>query len=101
MLNLQTIDIIENGCDNNLEYYQAVQSAINSGNAWSFQGSYGRLMMDAIESGYCMLGRTPCRDYWGNLIPARDDVEDGTKGSYGYVAEMNGAEWADAIAGVV
>lgn len=77
-------------------YYAGIQRMINAGN-WSLQGSFGRTMMGAIESGHCMLGFTSCRDYWGNTVPGRDDVQEGTKGSYGFVAEAMGDEWADLM----
>lgn len=80
-------------------HYSALQRAINSGSAWSLQGSYGRAMMEAIEAGYCLLGHKPARDYWGNRIPSRDEVKPGTKGSYDYVADAQGAKWAEFIAG--
>jgi len=53
--------------------------------------------MEAIESGVCVLGKSRARDYYGNTIPSRDDVQAGTKGSYDYVAERQGVEWADYI----
>ena len=94
-----SITIIENpDLDNEIEYYTELQKAINSGSAWSLQGSYGRAMMSAIESGYCMLGTSRARDYWGNTIPSRDDVKPGTKGSFDYVADRFGPEWADLMA---
>lgn len=96
-MNLHDIEVIEDGCETEHEYYEAIQSAINSGTAWSFQGSYGRTMMDAIRSGYCLLGHTGSRDYYGNYIPSRDEVEEGTKGSYEYVIQMQGQEWADTM----
>jgi len=37
-------------------------AAINS-DGWKLQGSYGRAMKDAIESGRRMLGMNPTRDY--------------------------------------
>jgi len=96
-----SVAIIENpDLDNEIEYYTELQKAINSGVAWSFQGSYGRAMMDAITSGYCLLGREPARDYWGNRIPSRDEVQEGTKGSYQFVADRFGEEWADLLAQV-
>lgn len=76
------------------EYYAAIQRQINAGE-WSLQGSHGRTMMRAIEDGRCLLGKKRARDYWGNLIPARDDVMDGTKGSKEYVANEHGDDWAD------
>lgn len=75
------------------ELSAAIQRAINGG-MWSLQGSYGRSMMHAIEAGQCLLGRSFARDYWGNHIPSRDQVQDGTKGSRAYVAERMGEEWA-------
>lgn len=94
-----SVAIIENqDIDNEIEYYTELQKAINSGTAWSFQGSYGRTMMAALEAGYCVLGREPARDYWGNRIPSRDEVKPGTKGSYEYVADRFGDEWADLVA---
>ena len=81
------------------EYYASIQRAINSG-MWSLQGSYGRTMMDAIESGKCLLGLKSASDYWGNRIPSRLQVKDGTKGSWEYVKQRNGVVWANKMAGV-
>ena len=96
-MNLHDIEVIEDGAETELEYYEAIQSAINSGMGWKMQGSYGRTMMDAIRTGCCMLGHTSSRDYYGNYIPSRDDVQEGTKGSYEYVIRMQGQEWADTM----
>lgn len=74
----------------------SLQRAINSG-MWSLQGSYGRAMMGAIEAGQCMLGHNRAKDYWGNTIPARTDVQPGTKGSREFVAEHMGEEWAKTM----
>lgn len=82
------------------DYFISLQRAINSGSAWSMQGSMGRAMMDAIESGRCVLGRTAARDYWGNRIPSRDEVKRGTKGSLYFVAMRCGDEWSEQIAAV-
>lgn len=81
------------------EYYASIQRAINSG-MWSLQGSYGRTMMEAIESGKCLLGLKSASDYWGNVIPSRLQVKDGTKGSWEYVKQRNGVVWANKMAGV-
>jgi hypothetical protein len=98
MLTLNDIDAIESAYEETSEenYYFAIQRAINSG-MWALQGSYGRSMMAAIESGHCMLGRDQARDYYGNTIPSRDDVQKGTKGSYQYVVKHAGLEWADLM----
>ena len=100
MFDLNDIENIEcdNGCDEQ-EYFVSIQKAINSG-MWGLQGSYGRTMMAAIESGQCLLGKSRARDYYGNVIPSRDDVQFGTKGSYEFVADAMGAEWADMMAAV-
>jgi hypothetical protein len=79
----------------------SLQRAINSGAAWSMQGSMGRSMMQAIEAGHCMLGLNGCRDYYGNYIPSRDQVQAGTKGSYEFVVEHMGSEWADNMKAVL
>lgn len=72
------------------------QTMINSGDAWKLQGSYGRAAMGMIESGYCMLGKERRRDYYGNKVPSRFDVIEGTKGSEGFVA-ANHPEVLEAI----
>lgn len=99
MLTLNDINNIE--CDDveELDYFVSIQRAINSG-MWGLQGSYGRAMMEAINAGYCMLGKNSARDYYGNYIPSRDEVKPGTKGSYEFVADQNGVEWADDMAAV-
>lgn len=96
-MNMQDIYTIEQGSESELDHYTAIQRAINSGHAWSFQGSYGRAMMDAISAGLCMLGKERARDYWGNTIPSRYDVKEGTKGSRDFVAARNGEDWAEEM----
>ena len=97
MFDLEDIETIESGADSLEEYFESVQRAINSRTAWKFQGSYGRTMMQALEDGYCMLGREHARDYWGSRIPSRDEVKPGTKGSFEYVARLHGIEYAENI----
>jgi hypothetical protein len=98
-MNLQDIYTIEqDNEETELEFFEAIQRAINEGTAWKFQGSYGRTMMDAINGGYCLLGKHRAQDYYGNTIPSRDDVEEGTKGSYEYVIARQGDSWADIMA---
>jgi hypothetical protein len=57
------------------------------------EGSYCRAMMAAIDSGHCLLGPNAARDYWGNAIPSRDDVKEGTKGSISFVEAAMGGDW--------
>jgi hypothetical protein len=98
MLSLNDIETIEGETTcTMLEYAQAMQRAINSGMAWKMQGSYGRAAMEALESGACMLGREAQRDYWGNVIPGRDDVKPGSKGSKALVVKTNGRAWAKKL----
>ena len=100
MFSLNDINNIEADEDvSELEYFKSIQRAINSG-MWGLQGSYGRAMMHAIESGCCLLGKAGESDYYGNYIPSRDEVKEGTKGSYEFVADAMGAEWADDMAAV-
>lgn len=100
MFALEDINTIESDdCTSPEQYYSSIQRAINSG-MWGMQGSYGRAMMDAIEGGHCVLGTSRARDYYGNIIPSRDDVQDGTKGSFGYVEELHGRKWADFISSI-
>ena len=97
-MNLQDIDVIEGVVEaDEMEEALALQRAINGGSAWSFQGSYGRAMMDALKAGVCMLGERPARDYWGNFIPSRDMVKAGSFGSREFVVERFGEDYAVAL----
>ena len=71
-----------------IEYLQGL---IDSGAAWRLEGSVGRAAMEAIEGGWCILGETGHRDYWGNYIPSRHEVAPGTKGSIEYALERQEA----------
>ena len=98
MLSLNDINTIE--CDEEAteeEYYLAIQRVINGG-MWGLQGSYGRTMMEAISAGKCLLGENDARDYYGNHIPSRDQVQAGTKGSFDFVVAERGQDWADMMA---
>lgn len=82
------------------EHAYAIQRLINGRTAWRLEGSYGRAMMDMINNGYCLLGREDTRDAYGNHIPSRTQVQQGTKGSYEYVANLHGEEWAAWMAAI-
>ena len=82
-----------------LEHYKAIQTMINLGQ-WSLQGSFGRTMMEAITTGRCLCGHERAKDYWGNTVPARGDLQAGTKGTYEFVKTHMGKEWADTMRGV-
>jgi len=68
------------------EYVAAYQELINSGDAWKLEGSIGREAMNLINNGLCMLGEVGHKDYWGNYVPSRYEVQEGTKGSASYCA---------------
>lgn len=63
--------------------YSEFQDMINSGLIWRMEGSMGRMAMSLLESGACMLPRESHRDYYGNQVPSRDMLKDGTKGTFG------------------
>lgn len=62
--------------------YAGMQELIDNGSVWLMEGSMGREAMALLESGACMLPLKTFKDYWGNLVPSRLYVEDGTKGSF-------------------
>lgn len=99
MLTMNDIENIETNECSEIEYYKSIQKAINGG-MWGLQGSYGRSMMAAIDAGLCMLGRGDTLDYYGNRIPSRSMVQEGTKGSREFVVRAMGEEWAAAMEGV-
>lgn len=76
-MNYQTIKKLQR------EYgYDKLQAMINSGDAWTMEGSYGRAAMDALAAGACMLPKEAHFDYYGNRVPSRDDLKPGTKGTF-------------------
>jgi hypothetical protein len=60
----------------------ALQVMIFTGDVWKFEGSMGRAAMEALERGLCMLPKKQTRDYYGNIIPGRNDIKPGSKGSF-------------------
>lgn len=62
--------------------YDETQEQINSGSIWGMEGSLGRYAMSLLESGVCMLPKSPKYDYYGNRIPSRDELKVGTKGTF-------------------
>jgi hypothetical protein len=67
----------------------ALQFLIDTGQAWLMDGSTSRAAMRAIEAGDCVLGEIGHRDYWGNYVPSRTEVEPGTLGSIEYAERMH------------
>ena len=79
------------------------QNLVNTGQIWGFEGSVGRTAMDLLEAGVLMLGEQPTRDYYGNSIPPRTVLKEGTKGTLGNAQRFWGLVEAgdmDAIEGV-
>lgn len=97
MMSLEDIQNIEGEAATPEDYFKSLQNAIDGGEGWKLQGSYGRAMMDAIECGHCMLGLSPTSDYWGNRIPSRHEVRAGTKGSREFVVAHHNEEWAEML----
>ena len=64
-----------------------MQSMIDNGSVWLLEGSMGRLAMSMLESGECILPLVSHKDYYGNIIPSRDKLVDGTKGTLGRAEE--------------
>ena len=83
----QAISIIdyESGRLDDAETVEFFQELIDSGQAWRLQGSYGRAAMEMLRSGKCMLGPISHRDAYGNYIPSRDEVQQGSPGSAEFV----------------
>ena len=79
---------------------KACQTLINSGSAWTLEGHVGRTCMQAIADGACMLGTRRQIGPFGDRIPSRFDVVEGTRGSRGYVISINGEEHADMLEGI-
>jgi hypothetical protein len=102
MLQLEDIEIIESVNANGFEefdgdtYYRSIQRAINEG-AWILQGSYGRDMMEAINDGYCLLGKKQFTDFYGHIIPSRFQVLSHTKGSMEFVELERGKDWLEMM----
>jgi hypothetical protein len=61
--------------------FKELQDLIENGMAWKMEGSVGRSAMDALTSGACFLPLKTFYDYYGNPVPSRDKLEDGTKGT--------------------
>ena len=61
-----------------------LQDLVNSGMAWKLEGHVGRTAMAAIENRVIALGEEAHLDYYGNYVPSRHEVKDGTPGAKEY-----------------
>lgn len=84
MVNLLALTDPDASVEDTIKAYQHI---INTGEAWRLEGAVGRQAMQLIERGECVLGTEGHRDYWGNRVPARSEVQEGTKGSVTYAQE--------------
>jgi hypothetical protein len=64
--------------DQTVAFFQRI---INDGTVWHLQGAYGRKAMELIRNRLCMLGKQGFHDAYGNYVPSRYEVKEGTKGS--------------------
>jgi len=96
--------VLDEGEDYSLEDAAvAIQQGINSGMVWRLEGARGRQAQAMIDAGLCMLGKVGYKDYWGNYVPSRFEVKDGSVGSPDYCREAleyleDRGEIADATA---
>ena len=70
-----------------------MQEAINTGMAWKMEGRIGRKCMDLLSNGVCFLPLQDHYDYWGNEIPSRNKVANGSLGSLSLAKSF----WSDDI----
>lgn len=61
--------------------FDKMQNIIDTGSVWHMQGSMGRDAMSLLESGACMLPTKPRKDAYGNVVPSRTQLMNGTKGT--------------------
>ena len=71
----------------------SVQEQINSGLCWQMEGSVGRFASAMLEAGVCMLPKERKTDYYGNIVPSRDDLKPGTKGTFKNSARFWQSVW--------
>lgn len=63
--------------------YTEIQGLINSGQAWTLEGSYGRAAMICLKNGECFLPLTSFTDYYGGHVPSRKELKPDTMGTLG------------------
>ena len=73
------------------------QNLIDNGEGWQSESELGRAVVKALEDGTCVLGPVAHRDYHGNVVPARGDVEPGAKGSLAYANKLRAERGAKIL----
>ena len=92
MISREAMDVLIGTPSSQEAELAGLQSLVDSGMAWSLEGSVGRACMRAIEDGAIVLGVTDHRDYWGNHVPSRVQIVEGTKGSVQYAHDLHVGE---------
>jgi hypothetical protein len=65
-----------------IEYgFDKMQNIIDTGAVWLMEGSMGREAMHLLEVGACFLPNKQRRGYYGNIIPSRSELQNGSKGT--------------------
>lgn len=103
----------------------AMQRLINTGAVWHFEGSRGRAAHDLLKAGYCILPscyidetmadtplskktlekhgphtlKQPIKDAYGNMVPYREMLQDGSMGTLAYARENKPEFWEGITAG--
>lgn len=62
--------------------YSDMQGIINSGLVWHLEGAMGRYAMELLQCGACMLPKKAHIDFYGNRIPPRYELKEGSKGTF-------------------
>jgi hypothetical protein len=75
---------------------RSLQESINSGLCWQLDAA-GREAMRAIDDGLCMVGHEATKDYYGNRVPGRYMLQQGTKGTFEYVKSRRGEAYAKEL----
>lgn len=114
---MQTLDSLMQleQADTESESRTALQALIDAG-SWNLEGATGRAMMDALDSGLCILPsawkdgvsrpldettleqhrdllRPVIRDAYGNIIPFREMVKPGSLGTIEYARRLRPDLW--------
>ncbi len=74
-----------------------LQNLIDNGEGWQMESDLGRAIVAALEDGTCVLGPVAHHDYHGNLVPARQDVAPGAKGSLEYANRLRSGRGAPQL----
>ena len=77
--------------------YTEMQKSINSGQCWLMEGSMGRGAMGLLEAGVCMLPKQVRIDYYGSKVPSREQLKNGSKGTFGNCQEF----WSKVVNGEI